>query len=73
MKLDRFNPEMRCSFLGGIVVDHWCSLPEVAADSPSLQVFRTRLDCFLKNFNPASGGEFYSLEREGREWAVWPW
>jgi len=43
----KFHLNMRKSFLALRVMEHWNRLPRDVVDSPSLEIFRTRLDEIL--------------------------
>ncbi|KFR08648.1 hypothetical protein Y956_01018, partial [Nipponia nippon] len=49
LKEGRFRLDVRKKFVTQRVVRHWNRLPREAMDSPSLAVFRARLDGALSN------------------------
>ena len=49
LKEDRFKLEMRKTFCTMRVVRHWNKLPREVVDTPSLEVFKARLDGALSN------------------------
>jgi len=48
-KEDRFRLDIRQKFFTMRVIKHWNRLPREAADVPSLEVFKARLDGALSN------------------------
>ncbi|KFW63478.1 hypothetical protein AS28_10631, partial [Pygoscelis adeliae] len=49
LKEGRFRLDIRKKFFTMRVVRHWNSLPREAADAPSLEVFKAKLDGALSN------------------------
>jgi len=49
LKHRRFHLNMRKNFFPLRVMEHWNSLPREVVDSPSLEIFETRLDEVLCN------------------------
>jgi len=49
LKEGRFRLDIRKKFFTMRVVKHWNRLPREAADAPSLEVFKARLDGALSN------------------------
>ncbi|KFV83762.1 hypothetical protein N308_01700, partial [Struthio camelus australis] len=45
----RFRLNMRKNFFTVRVTEHWTRLPREAVESPSLEIFKTRLDTILGN------------------------
>ena len=43
----RFCTNMQKNFFTVRVMEHWNRLPREVVDSPSLEIFRTRLDAYL--------------------------
>jgi len=49
LKHRKFHLNMRKNFFPLRVTEHWKRLPREAVESPSLEIFKTRLDKFLCN------------------------
>ncbi|KFM09055.1 hypothetical protein AS27_14865, partial [Aptenodytes forsteri] len=49
LKEGRFRLDKRKKFFTMVVVRHWNGLPREAVDTPSLEVFKARLDGALNN------------------------
>jgi len=47
LKHTKFRLNMRKNFFTLRVMEHWNRLPKEAVDSPSLEIFKTRLDDVL--------------------------
>jgi len=47
LKHRKFHPNMRKNFFRLRVTEHWNRLPRVVVESPSLDIFKTRLDVVL--------------------------
>ena len=47
LKLRKFQLNMRKNFFPLRVTEHWHRLPREAVESPSLEIFKTRLDGVL--------------------------
>jgi len=47
LKHRKFNLNMRKNFFTVRVTEHWNSLPTVVMESPSVEIFKTRLDKVL--------------------------
>jgi len=47
LKQRKFHLNMRMNFFPLRVTEHWNRLPREAVDSPSLEIFKTRLDKVL--------------------------
>jgi len=47
LKHRKFHPNMRKNFFPPRVMEHWNRLPREVVDSPSLEIFKTRLDAVL--------------------------
>lgn len=47
--LDRFKQGIKCKMSTVIVINPWSSLPRGVADSPSLAIFKSSWDVFLKD------------------------
>ncbi|KFV88553.1 hypothetical protein N308_11746, partial [Struthio camelus australis] len=45
----QFHTNMRRNFFTVRVTEHWNRLPREAVESPSLEIFKTRLDAILGN------------------------
>ncbi|KFV78764.1 hypothetical protein N308_01143, partial [Struthio camelus australis] len=45
----KFHLNLRKNFLTGRVTEHWNRLPGGVVESPSLEIFKTRLDVILGN------------------------
>ncbi|KFV78521.1 hypothetical protein N308_05956, partial [Struthio camelus australis] len=49
LKHRQFHLNMRSNFFTVRVTEHWNRLPREAEESPSLEIFKTRLDAILGN------------------------
>ncbi|KFV83147.1 hypothetical protein N308_02948, partial [Struthio camelus australis] len=49
LNLRQFHLNVRKKFLTVRVTEHWHRLPREAVESPSLKIFKTRLDTILGN------------------------
>ncbi|KFV78487.1 hypothetical protein N308_03038, partial [Struthio camelus australis] len=49
LKHRKFHLNMRKNFFPVRVTEHWIRLPREAGESPSLEIFKTRLDTILGN------------------------
>ncbi|KGL80583.1 hypothetical protein N309_11344, partial [Tinamus guttatus] len=47
LKHQNFHRNLRKNFLTVKVTEHWNRLPREAVESPSLEIFKTRLDAVL--------------------------
>jgi len=47
LKLRKFRLNMRKNFFPLRVMEHWTRLPREVVESPSLEIFKTRLDAVL--------------------------
>ncbi|KGL73001.1 hypothetical protein N309_02468, partial [Tinamus guttatus] len=47
MKDQKFHRNLRKSFIMVRVAEHWNRLPREVVESPSLEIFKTRLDAAL--------------------------
>ncbi|KFV76507.1 hypothetical protein N308_12292, partial [Struthio camelus australis] len=45
----QFHLNLRKNFFTGRVTEHWNRLPRQVVESPSLEIFKTRLDVILGN------------------------
>ncbi|KFV86009.1 hypothetical protein N308_06818, partial [Struthio camelus australis] len=45
----KFHLNLRKNFFTGRVTEHWHRLPREAVESPSLEIFETRVDAILGN------------------------
>ncbi|KFV88496.1 hypothetical protein N308_06483, partial [Struthio camelus australis] len=49
LKHRKFHLKLRKNFFTVRVPEHWSRLPREAVESPSLEIFKTRLDVILGN------------------------
>ncbi|KFV83259.1 hypothetical protein N308_12957, partial [Struthio camelus australis] len=49
LKRGRFCLNLRKNFFSVRVAEHWSRLPREVVESPSLEIFKTRLDVILGN------------------------
>ncbi|KFV80767.1 hypothetical protein N308_11879, partial [Struthio camelus australis] len=49
LKHRKFHLNLRRNFFPGRVTEYWNRLPREVVESPSLEIFKTRLDTILRN------------------------
>ncbi|KGL72933.1 hypothetical protein N309_09742, partial [Tinamus guttatus] len=47
LRQQKFHMNLRTNFLTVRVMEHWNRLPREVVESPSLEIFKTRLDAVL--------------------------
>ena len=62
---EKFMLNMWKNFFSGRVVRHWHRLPREVGESPSLQVFKKRVDVALRDVVSGHGGDGWTFGLDG--------